>query len=185
MRAGQRTKSARVRPGVLKPRTLWPPWGTPNPRPPNPGQSCSGRLLEGRTCQIALLLVDPAAGYFKPSLCVGYPGYIPWPWDTHIGRTCAPAALEHRQCWEGTACQRLADLVALFSHRQLAASPWLMHLLARGPGGTGSHCTARLYVPSDKKRGHLKVGVGGPCRARWDLGTLRWGGGGTLDLGAP
>ena len=130
--------------------------------------------------KFALLLFDPAAGHFKPSLFIGHPGYIPWPWDTHIGCTCAPAALEHRQCWEGTACQKLADLVALFSHRQLTASPWLMHLLARGPGGTGSHCTARLYVPSDKKRGHLKVGVGGPCRARWDLGTLRWGGRGDL-----
>ena len=129
-----------------------------------------------------LLLFDllVAAGYFKPSLCIGHPGYIPWPWDTHIGRTCAPAALEHRQCWEGTACQKLADLVALFSHRQLTASPWLMHLLARGPGGTSSHCTARLYVLSDKKGGHLKVGMGGPCRAKWYLGTLRCGGRGDL-----
>ena len=96
-----------------------------------------------------------------------------------------PAALAHRQCWEGAACQKSAGLVALFSHRLHTASPWLMHLLARGPGGTSSHCTARLYVPSDKKRGHLKVGVGGPCRARWDLGTLRWGGRGDLGPWGP
>ena len=153
------------------------PQKAPNPpaltpiRPKLPKSSGQIFALCGHA-KFALLLFDPAAGYFKPSLCIGHPGYIPWPWDTHIGRTCAPAALEHRQCWEGTACQKLADLVALFSHRQLTASPWLMHLLARGPGGTSSHCTARLYVPSDKKRGHLKVGVGGPCRARWDLGTV-------------
>ena len=168
------------------------PQTSPNPpaltpiRPKLPKSSGQFFALCGHA-KFALLLFDPAAGYFKPSLCIGHPGYIPWPCDTHIGRTCAPAALEHGQCWEGNACQKLADLVAPFSHRQLAASPWLMHLLARGPGGTGSHCTARLYVLSDKKRGHLdQGGGGGTLQSKVGPWYLEVGGeGGPWTLGLP
>ena len=56
LQAGQRTKLAQAQPSVLKPRTLWPPWGAPNPQPPNPGQSCSGRLPGGPRCSFQVII---------------------------------------------------------------------------------------------------------------------------------
>ena len=56
--------------------------------------------------------------------------------------------------WEGTTCWKSADSVQVgqVAHRdgQLAGSfsplAWLMHFLARGSGGVGSQCAARLHV---------------------------------------
>ena len=64
-----------------------PPVPTPI-RPKLPKSSGQFFALCGHA-KFALLLFDPAAGYFKPSLCIRHPGYIS---PGHGSRTLAPAA---------------------------------------------------------------------------------------------
>ena len=145
----KKTRVSKNRKNVKKgPKSL--PQKAPNPpaltpiRPKLP--KSSGQIFaQCGHAKFALLLFDPAAGYFKPSLCIGHPGYIPWPWDTHIGRTCAPAALEHRQCCMGGNCLSEVGRFGCAFFAQAAHSFSLAHALAgQRPRGYQFplHCTA-------------------------------------------